>query len=115
MCTEDSSITCAGSSAAGYTCEPVAGGVDLGPGTTTLACTGSVPNPVSGWDDFCCFAWTYGTSTCTPDRSVSWFSCPGMYGFLCSAGSAGPAAIDAQLRCGAGVADGTQLDFCCTH
>ncbi|HZU85084.1 MAG TPA: hypothetical protein VE987_19265 [Polyangiaceae bacterium] len=76
-----------------------------------LSC--SVPQPDGPNDDFCCFAWTFGTSTCTPSDTITSVCQYPSYGYTCAAGD-NPTSLDPSLNCSSPTPDGPNDDFCCT-
>jgi hypothetical protein len=112
-CTLDSSVDCSGSGADGYSC---AAGDNPEAEDSSLSC--SVPTTDSnGNDDYCCFGWTYGTSTCTPDDDLT-SACPDpdSYGYQCDSGD-DPTSLDPTLNCSTNTPDpdGVHDDYCCTY
>jgi hypothetical protein len=113
-CTADSTVDCSGSGADGYSC---ASGDNPEEEDSTLSCSTPTTDS-SGNDDYCCFSWSYGDSTCTPDDDLT-SACPDAdsYGYQCDDPSDDPTSLDSGLTCSAGVTDpdGTHTDFCCTY
>ena len=110
-CTSDTTVDCAGGGY-GFTC-PAGDNPELfGPG---VSCSEPVINP-GGNEDYCCFRWTYGTSTCTPDDDLTAACSSGSYGYQCVAPTDDPTSLDPGLHCGAPTPDfdGRDTDFCCT-
>jgi hypothetical protein len=107
-CTQ-ASVGCSGD-AIGYAC---GSGDNPEDEDSTLSC--SVPTSSAGEDDFCCFAWTPGDSTCTPDDELT-SQCPDAdsYGYQCDDPTDDPTSLDSSLNCSDGVADGSSTDFCCS-
>ncbi|MGH7293312.1 MAG: hypothetical protein ACRELB_00185 [Polyangiaceae bacterium] len=104
-CSVDSSIVC--SQGAGWSC---AAGDNPELEQSGLSC--SEPTPDGPNDDFCCFDWTYGDSSCTPDDQLTGACEPGSYGYQCAAGD-DPTSLDPSLVCSSPVPDGPSDDFCC--
>jgi hypothetical protein len=110
-CTANGTLLCTGN-AFGYTC---AAGDNPEVENPNLSC--STPQPDGANDDFCCFDWTYGFGTCTPDDELT-AVCPAAdsYGYQCASGD-NPATLDSNLVCSTPEADpdGVHDDFCCTY
>jgi hypothetical protein len=110
-CTADAAVQCTGG-ATGYSCPPGDNPEDNGDVACTFPTTGT-----DGSDDYCCFPWSYGDSTCTPDDYLT-ADCPdaSSYGFQCAQGQM-PSSLVSTLTCGDGLADpdGTDTDYCCTY
>jgi hypothetical protein len=104
-CSSDSSVQC--SEGVGWSCSA---GDNPEAETSGLSC--SDPTPDGPNDDFCCFDWTYGTSSCTPDDSLTSDCQPGSYGYQCSQGD-NPTTLDGSLNCSSPTPDGSNDDFCC--
>jgi hypothetical protein len=104
-CNVDSSISC--SEGAGWSC---AAGDNPEAEQSGLSC--SDPTPDGPNDDFCCFDWTYGDSSCTPDDGLTSVCQPGSYGYQCAAGD-DPTTLDSSLNCSSPTPDGASDDFCC--
>lgn len=101
-CAQDTGVSCAAGD--GWSC---AAGDNPENEQSNLSC--SVPSPDGPNDDFCCFAWTYGSS-CTADDGLA---CqPGSFGYQCQAGD-DPTSLDASLNCSSPTPDGPEDDFCC--
>jgi hypothetical protein len=114
-CTSDSTVSCTGN-AFGYSC---AAGDNPEAEDPNLSCSIPETDPAgTGNDIFCCFDWSFGTSSCTPDDSLT-AACPDFdsYGYSCDAPGDDPTSLDPSLTCSAGVADpdGVHTDFCCTY
>jgi hypothetical protein len=103
-CDQDSSVSC--SHGVGWSC---GAGDNPENEQSNLSC--STPAPDGANDDFCCFAWTYG-STCTPDDGLTSVCQPGSYGYRCQAGD-NPRSLDSSLNCSSPTPDGPDDDFCC--
>jgi hypothetical protein len=106
-CSADSSVVCQ-SGADGWSCAP---GDNPEAEQSGLSCSTPATLP-DGSDGYCCFAWTYGTSTCTPDDTIR---CdPYSYGYRCAIGDE-PTSLDSSLNCSVPTPDpdGTENDFCC--
>jgi len=112
-CAADSSVTCTGG-ADGYSCTSTDAPDDSDP---TLECSIGVADPTTATStDYCCLPSTFswGTSTCAQDDSVTGgCTTAGSYGFSCT-GSDTPDQTDMTLTCSTGVADPDgNTDFCC--
>jgi hypothetical protein len=106
-CSPDDSLVCpAGGD--GWTC---AAGDNPELEEPGLSC--SVPRADGPNDDFCCFAWTFGTTTCTPDDEITSVCAFPSYGYRCAAGD-DPTSLDSSLSCSPPTPDGSSDDFCCT-
>jgi hypothetical protein len=106
-CTQDPSLNCQ-AGGAGWRC---AAGTNPEDEVANLSC--SIPVADGSYDDFCCIAWTYG-STCAPDPNII---CPNAYsyGYSCLAGD-DPTTYDPTLNCSSPVPDpvnGSRNDYCC--
>lgn len=104
-CSADSSVSCAQGD--GWSCDA---GDNPEAEQSGLSC--SDPTPDGPNDDFCCFDWSYGTSSCTPDDDLTGSCQAGSYGYQCNAGD-DPSTLDSSLSCSSPTADGSQDDFCC--
>ena len=106
-CSVDSTIVgCTGASI-GFSCT---GTADPTTSDTSLVCSAGTP---SGSDTlFCCASYAPPTgNTCMQDSTV--MGCTGSsIGFTC-AGSDNPAQASPSLTCGAGVAGGAGMQYCC--
>jgi hypothetical protein len=105
-CTQDPAIPC--QIGEGWRCAANTNPEDE---VANLSC--SIPVVDGPDDDFCCIAWTYG-STCRPDPNVI---CPNhySYGYSCLQND-DPATYDPSLTCSSPVPDSvdpTRDDFCC--
>jgi hypothetical protein len=113
-CSADPTVDCSGSGADGYSC---ASGDNPEAEDPSLSCSDPTPDG-SGNDAYCCFSWSYGTSSCTPDDGLT-SACPDptSYGYRCADPNDDPTSLDPSLTCSAGVPDpdGTDTDFCCTY
>jgi hypothetical protein len=105
-CAPDSSLACT-AGAVGWTC---AAGDNPENEESDLSC--SVPQADGANDDFCCFHWGFGTSTCTPDDSITAICTFPSFGYTCAAGD-DPTSLDTSLNCSVPTADGPNDDFCC--
>ncbi len=104
-CNPDSTVSCPGGGD-GWDCDP---GVNPEDEDSSLSC--SIPQSFpDGTDGYCCFSWTYGTSSCTPDDTL--VCDPYSYGYTCAAGD-DPTSLDASLNCSEPTPDGPNDDFCC--
>jgi hypothetical protein len=111
-CTANSTLLCTGN-AAGFECTV---GDNPEAEDPNLSC--STPQPDGGTDDFCCFDWSAGFSSCTPDDELT-SVCPDFnsYGYQCNSGD-DPASLDPNLVCSTMPVmdpDGIHDDFCCTY
>jgi hypothetical protein len=102
-CTQDPSLACV-AGADGWRC---AVGTNPEQEVANVSC--SNPQPDGPDDDFCCFAWTYGSS-CRPDDTLQ--CAPFSYGYVCTAGD-NPQTLDSALNCSSPTPDGPNDDFCC--
>jgi hypothetical protein len=102
-CGTDSTVSCA--QGEGWSC---AAGDNPEAEQSGLSC--SDPTPDGSSDDFCCFSWGYGDSSCTPDDELT--CAPGSYGYRCNSDDT-PDSLDPSLNCSSATTDGTQQDFCC--
>jgi hypothetical protein len=109
-CNADSTLNCSGGGF-GYSCTT---GNNPEQEDTSLSCSVPAAQP-DGTDGYCCFTWSYGTSSCTPDDALT-SQCPDpdSYGYQCAAGD-DPSTLDSSLVCSTGVPDGSSTDFCCTY
>jgi hypothetical protein len=107
-CTVDNSLACV-NGAQGFRC---AAGDNPEVEDSSLSC--SVPQPDGPDDDFCCFQWTFGTSSCRPDNTITAACSFPSFGYQCAAGD-DPTSLDSSLNCSVGVLDpdGVSTDFCC--
>jgi hypothetical protein len=103
-CAPNSALPCI-NGAFGWTC---AAGVNPEVELSGLSC--SVPQADGPNNDFCCFAWTGGTTTCLPDDTL--YCAFPAFGYQCRAG-ADPTSLVPSLNCSAPVVDGPNDDFCC--
>ncbi len=111
-CTADDTVACTGGSE-GFTCAAGANPEIIGP---SLSCSEPVIGS-TGTDAYCCFKWTYGVSSCTPDDELT-AACPsGSYAYQCNSPGDEPTSLDPSLHCGAPKPDfdGRNTDFCCTY
>jgi hypothetical protein len=112
-CTADSSVDCSGSGADGYSC---AAGDNPEAEDSSLSCSTPTTDS-SGNDTYCCFSWTYGDSSCTPDDDLT-SACPDAdsYGYQCDSGD-DPSTLDSSLNCSTNTPDpdGVHDDYCCTY
>jgi len=104
-CSVDSTVVCAQGD--GWSC---AAGDNPEAEQSGLSC--SDPTPDGSNDDFCCFEWSYGDSSCTPDDDLTAVCQPGSYGYQCAAGD-DPTSLDSSLDCSSPTPDGANDDFCC--
>jgi hypothetical protein len=103
-CSPDSSIVCPGGGD-GWVC-----GAGDNPEAEQGGLSCSIPQADGPNDDFCCFQWTYTSTTCTPDDTIQ---CdPFSYGYVCAAGD-DPTTLDASLNCSVPTPAGPNDDFCC--
>jgi hypothetical protein len=104
-CSADASVQC--SRGDGWSC---AAGDDPEAEVSGLSCS----NPVADGpnDDFCCYEFSAGGSSCTPDDGLTSVCQPGSYGYVCDAGD-NPTLADSSLNCSAPTPDGSADDFCC--
>jgi hypothetical protein len=113
-CSADTTVDCSGSGADGYSC---ASGDNPEAEDSTLSCSTPVTDS-SGNDTYCCFTWSAGDSTCSPDDGLT-AACPDptSYGYSCDDPTDDPTTLDPGLTCSDGVADpdGVHTDFCCTY
>jgi hypothetical protein len=115
-CAADGSVSCTGN-AFGYSCAP---GDNPEVEDPSLSCSIPETDPATGNDVFCCFDWTAGTSTCTPDDTIT-SQCPDFdtYGYSCAAANDDPTSLDPALTCSemTGIQDPVTglFDFCCTY
>jgi hypothetical protein len=111
-CTADTTISCSGG-AEGFTCAAGDNPESVGP---SVSCSTPVLSP-SGSDQYCCFRWTYGTSSCTPDDILTAACASGSYGYQCVDAADDPTSLDPGLHCSAPTPDfdGRNTDFCCTR
>jgi hypothetical protein len=111
-CAIDPTVDCSASGADGYSC---AVGDNPQGADGTLSCSTSTAG-ADGDVLYCCFPWTYGDATCTPDDELT-IECsdPGAYGYQCSSPADDPVSLDPGLTCSSGVADpdGVHTDYCC--
>lgn len=105
-CSPDNSLNCTAGD--GWTCSA---GDNPEAEESGLSC--SVPQADGPNDDFCCFQWTHGTSTCTPDDGVTNGCQFPSFGYSCAAGD-DPTSLDSSLNCSQPTPDGPNDDFCCT-
>jgi hypothetical protein len=105
-CTTNNSLACV-NGAQGFTC---AAGDNPEAEDSSLSC--SVPQADGPNDDFCCFQWTFGTSTCRPDDTITSVCSFPSFGYVCAAGD-NPVTLDSSLNCSAPTPDGPNDDFCC--
>jgi hypothetical protein len=110
-CTADDSVDCSGGGD-GFSCDA---GDNPEVEDSSLSC--STPTANGAEDDFCCFTFSPGSSSCSADDDLT-TECPDAdsYGYQCSDPSDDPSSLDSSLNCSAGVPDpdGTDTDFCCT-
>ena len=111
-CTADDTVHCSGGGV-GFTCAAGDNPEIIGP---SLSCSTPVIG-TRGDDQYCCFKWTYGTSSCTPDDELTAACTSGSYGYQCVAPTDEPTSLDPGLHCSAPRPDfdGRNTDFCCTH
>jgi hypothetical protein len=111
-CTPDPTVDCSGGGD-GFTCPASDNPEIVGPG---LSCSEPVIDP-GGNDTYCCFQWTHGTSSCTPDDDLTAACSAGSFGYQCVAATDDPTSLDPSLTCSAPEADfdGRDTDFCCSH
>jgi hypothetical protein len=107
-CSVDSSVVCQDAAAQGWSCAP---GDNPEAEQGGLSCSDPATLP-DGSYGYCCFEWSYGTTTCTPDDTL--VCDPYSYGYRCAAGD-NPTSLDASLNCSVPTPDpnGTDDDFCC--
>jgi len=110
-CTADTSVDCSGGGA-GFTCPA---GVNPERGES-VSCTTPVIAP-DGSDQYCCFLWSHGFSTCTPDDELTAACLSGSYGYQCADPTDDPTSLDSALQCSTPKPDfdGRDTDFCCSH
>jgi hypothetical protein len=108
-CSVDSSVVCQEAAAQGWSCAP---GDNPEAEQGGLSCSYPTTLP-DGSDGYCCFDWTYGTTTCTPDDTIV---CPASdsFGYRCATGD-DPTSLDSSLNCSTPTPDPTagEDDFCC--
>jgi hypothetical protein len=107
-CSTNSALVCPGGGD-GWTCSA---GDNPENEVSGLSC--SVPQADGQNDDFCCFSWTFGTTTCTPSDTITSACQYPAYGYVCAQGD-NPTSLDSSLNCSTSTpdADGTDDDFCC--
>jgi hypothetical protein len=106
-CTPDSSVNCREGD--GWSCD---NGDNPEVEASGLSCSIGVTDTATGGLDYCCFSWTYGDSSCTPDDTIA---CPteGSYGYDCG-NNDDPTSLDSSLNCSEGVADNIGgFEYCC--
>jgi hypothetical protein len=75
-----------------------------------LSC--SLPRADGPNDDFCCFAWTFSTTTCHPDNTLNVTCDFPAFVYSCAAGD-NPMNVDSSLTCSTPVPSGSSDLFCC--
>ncbi|MGD0679123.1 MAG: hypothetical protein ABSC94_27305 [Polyangiaceae bacterium] len=110
-CAPNSALDCSGGGD-GWTCSA---GDNPEAEESGLSC--SVPQADSAnanEDDFCCIAWTYSSTSCSPDDDLTAACHYPSYGYQCESGD-NPVTLDSSLNCSSPVADtdGVHDDFCC--
>jgi len=110
-CTAGTTVGCAAGSAA-FTCPP---GVNPESGGQSVSCTTPVIAS-DGSDQYCCFLWSHGFSTCTPDDQLTAACLSGTFGYQCADPTDDPTSLDSALQCNAPKPDfdGRDTDFCCS-
>jgi hypothetical protein len=109
-CTAGTTFHCS-TGTAGFTCPAGVNPEIVGP---SLSC--STPVIASdGSDQYCCFQWTHGTSSCTPDDDLTAACLSGQYGYQCHEPTDDPTSLDPDLVCSDPTPDfdGRDTDFCC--
>jgi hypothetical protein len=107
-CSPDSSLVCE-SGGDGWRCDP---GDNPETEQSGLSCSIAQPDGLN--NDFCCIAWPYAASSCTPDDELGAYCWYPSYGYQCESGD-DPGTLDSSLKCSASSTDpdGVHADFCC--
>jgi hypothetical protein len=110
-CTPEPTIQC-DKPGSGYLCPP---GADASE-DPTLTCSNPVPDPNGAGFAQCCWPWSYGDATCTPDDTIT-FNCPVAasqpYGYHCVVGATPDTLVPSLVCTSAHRNANGQNDFCC--